>query len=72
MSTAPCPDPDKNNEELFKAVDEIFEASTIVVDEDGTEWEIVWRDSDAINEEVAKFAAFLASTPTGVSPYDEG
>lgn len=72
MSTAPCPDPDKNNEKLFEAVDEVFEETKMFYDEDGNEREITMYDPDVINKEVARFAAFLATTPSGVSPHDEG
>lgn len=72
MSTAPCPDPDNNNEKLFKAVDDVFEETKMFFDEDGNEREITMYDPDIIEQEVARFAAFLSKTPSGVSPHDEG
>lgn len=72
MSTAPCPDPDKNNEDLFKAVDAAFSESKMFVDEDGNEREVEFLNPDVIEREVARFAARLAAAPSGVSPHDEG
>lgn len=72
MSTAPCPDPDKNNEKLFKAVDEVFEETKMFFDEDGNEREVTMYDPDVIEREVERFRAFLSKTPSGVSPHDEG
>ncbi|APC46367.1 hypothetical protein HWB05_gp105 [Streptomyces phage BRock] len=72
MSTAPCPDPDRNNEKLFAAVDEVFEETKNFFDEDGNEREICMYDPDVIEKEVARFADYLSRTPSGVSPHDEG
>jgi hypothetical protein len=72
MSTAPCPDPDKNNEELFKAVDDAFSSITSFRDEDGNEREVEFLNPDVIEKEVERFRLRLASAPSGVSPHDEG
>lgn len=72
MSTAPCPDPDKNNEELFKAVDEAFTSVTGFRDEDGNEREVEFLNPDVIEQEVARFRMRLEAAPSGVSPHEEG
>lgn len=72
MSTAPCPDPDKNNEELFKAVDDAFSDMSEFVNEDGTLVTVEFLNPDVIEQEVQRFAARLAAAPSGVSPHDEG
>jgi flagellar motor switch protein FliM len=72
MSTAPCPDPNENNEELFKAVDKVFASTNSFFDEDGKEREFGHIDDDVIEREVARFRARLESAPSGVSPYEEG
>lgn len=72
MSTAPCPDPDKNNEELFKAVDDAFSSFTSFRDEDGNEREVELLNPDVIEMEVERFRLRLAAAPSGVSPHDEG
>ncbi len=72
MSTAPCPDPNESNNELFKAVDEAFEDSKMFMDEDGNPREFAMYDPDVIEREVARFAERLAAAPSGVSPHDEG
>lgn len=72
MSTAPCPDPDKSNEELFKAVDEAFSDSSSFHDEDGILRTVEFLNPDVIEQEVARLRVFLDNSPSGVSPYDEG
>jgi hypothetical protein len=72
MSTAPCPDPDKNNEELFNAVDEAFSDMFSFVNEDGDHISVEFLNPDVIEAEVARFRARLAEAPSGVSPHDEG
>lgn len=72
MSTAPCPDPDKNNEELFKAVDDAFSSLTSFLDEDGNEREVEFLNPDVIEQEVTRWRLRLEASPSGVSPHDEG
>lgn len=72
MSTAPCPDPNDNNNELFKAVDAAFTDSASFTDEDGILRTVEFLNPDVIDQEVARLRAFLDGTPSGVSPYDEG
>lgn len=72
MSTAPCPDPDENNELLFKAVDDAFKVTKGFFDEDGNEREIEFLNPDVIEQEVARFRLRLEAAPSGVSPHDEG
>lgn len=72
MSTAPCPDPNEGNEELFKAVDDAFSGFGTFFNEDGEEITVEFLNPDVIDKEVQRFAARLAEGPSGVSPYDEG
>lgn len=72
MSTAPCPDPNENNEALFKAVDDAFADTAEFVNEDGERVTVEFLNPDVIEKEVARFAARLAEAPSGVSPHDEG
>jgi len=72
MSTAPCPDPNENNQELFKAVDEAFTSFGTFLDEDGNSREVEFLNPDVIEMEVARFRARLESAPSGASPHDEG
>ena len=71
MSTAPCPDPDDNNQSLFEAVDKVFETSDFS-DEDGNLRSVEFLNPDVVELEVQRFRRFLESTPSGVSPHDEG
>lgn len=71
MSTAPCPDPNENNQELFEEVDKVFTAAAFL-DEDGNEREVEFLNPDVIDQEVTRFRLRLAEAPDGVSPYDEG
>ena len=70
MSTAPCPDPDENNNKLFEAVDEVFSDIGVFHDEDGNEREVEFLNPDVIEKEVAKLRRFLESSPSGTSPHD--
>lgn len=72
MSTAPAPDPNEGNEKLFKAVDDAFEEVSQFSDEDGTLRTVEFLNPDVIEKEVERFRSWLAATPSGVSPYDEG
>jgi hypothetical protein len=72
MSTAPCPDPNEGNNELFKAVDDAFTDMSAFVDEDGNHRTVEFLNPDVIEKEVARLRIFLDNTPSGVSPYDEG
>lgn len=72
MSTAPCPDPNEGNNELFKAVDEAFTETNSFVDEDGVLRTVEFLNPDVIEKEVARLRVFLDNSPSGVSPYDEG
>lgn len=72
MSTAPCPDPNEGNENLFKAVDKAFEEVSQFSDEDGVLRTVEFLNPDVIEQEVERFRSWLSSTPSGVSPYDEG
>ena len=72
MSTAPCPDPNDNNNELFKAVDEAFTDISHFTDEDGNHRTVEFLNPDVIEQEVARLRAFLDNSPSGVSPYEEG
>ncbi|WPH58236.1 hypothetical protein SEA_LUCKYSOCKE_120 [Streptomyces phage LuckySocke] len=72
MSTAPCPDPNEPNEELFKAVDEAFSDFGSFLNEDGEQVTVEFLNPDVIEMEVARFRARLEAAPSGVSPHDEG
>jgi len=72
MSTAPCPDPNDNNEQLFNAVDEAFSDMSAFMNEDGEHITVEFLNPDVVEKEVARFAARLAAAPSGVSPHEEG
>jgi hypothetical protein len=71
MSTAPCPDPNEGNEDLFKEIDRIFTAPNTFLDEDGNERSFGAIHDDVIEREVARFRARLEATPSAVDPYAE-
>lgn len=72
MSTAPCPDPNEGNNELFKAVDDAFTDVSSFMDEDGNHRTVEFLNPDVIEKEVERLRIFLDNSPSGVSPYDEG
>ncbi len=72
MSTAPCPDPNEGNEELFKAVDDVFADLGSFLNEDGERVTVEFLNPDVIEKEVERFRLRLAAAPSGVSPHDEG
>lgn len=72
MSTAPCPDPNEGNEELFKEVDVVFTTSNVFFDEDGNERSFGIIDEDVIEKEVERFRLRLEGTPSAVDPHAQG
>lgn len=69
MSTAPCPDPNEGNEELFKAVESAFSESSTFLDEDGNPRELEFLNPDVIDMQVARFRERLESAPSAADPY---
>lgn len=55
---APPPDPFEEYQRINEMLDEVF------VTEDGSEYPFGYTDPDVIEREVAKFRAWLESTPT--------